>query len=297
MSTVIESEASPPPEKDDPWRLGWRYVPHVGPDGETTYEQVPLTEDGLLFPEEGDFVVTNDSHVIDCNYLYAALKHWATRREGGLVLEDHRVDWETPGLRPLGPDIAVFDELREKWDPHRGTLPVKTFGARTLLVMEVVSPNTRSNDLGIKVEFYHRVGARFYAIVDRHETREGVDARLFGYRANPTAPDGFIKAEPDERGWIWLETVGLWLGLVDERAALFEENGERIPDYGEAMQEKQNAYARIAAAEGRAATEADARRIAEQRTAAAEARVKELEAALQRLRGHPNAGASNGAAS
>jgi colicin import membrane protein len=296
MSTVIESQASPPPGREDPWRLGWRYVRHVGPNGEISCEQIPLTEDGLLFPEEGDFVVTNDIHVIDCNYLYAALKQWAARREGALVLADHRVDWETPGLRALGPDVVVFDGLREKWDINRGTLPVKTFGARTLLVMEVTSPNTRPNDLGIKVEFYHRVGARFYAIVDRRETQQGVDVHLIGYRADPATPDSFVEVEPDERGWIWLETVGLWLGLVDDRTVLFEENGDRIPDYAEAVQEMQNAEARTTAAEGRAAAEADARRLADARAAAAEARAKELEAELQRLRGQSNGASPNGAA-
>ncbi len=290
MSTVIESQASPtPPEKEDPWQLGWRYVPHVGPDGETTYEQVPLTEEGLLFPEEGDFVVTNDIHVIDCHYLYAALKQWAARREGALVLADHRVDWETPGLRPLGPDVVVFDELREKWDVNRGTLPVKTFGARTLLVVEVTSPNTRPNDLGIKVEFYHRVGALFYAIVDRHETRRGVDVRLLGYRADPATPDRFVEVEPNDQGRLWLDMVRLWLGLENDQAVLYEENGDRIPDYAGAVQEKQNA-------DLRAAAEADARRLADARAADAEARMKELEAELQRLRINRNGGAPNGSA-
>jgi colicin import membrane protein len=268
MSTVIESQASPPPPpKEDPWRLGWRYVPHVGPDRETTYEQVPLTEEGLLFPEEGDFVVTNESHHIDCFYLKAALKLWAARREGALALGDHRVDWGVSGLRPLGPDVVVFDGLHEAWDPHRGTFPVKTFGARTLLVIEVTSPDSRPNDLGIKVEFYHRVGALFYAIVDRHETRGQEDGRLLGYRADPAIPDHFVEVGPDERGRLWLESVRLWLTIENDRAVLYEENGDRIPSYAEAIRDKQSAEARIAAAE---------------------ARTKELEAELQRLRGNLN---------
>ena len=267
MSTITEPQASPPPEKEDPWRYGWRYAHRVGPDGTETIEEVPLTEEGLLFPEEGDFVVTNECHHIDCNYLYAALTQWAARREGALTLADHRVDWETAGLRPLGPDVVVFDGLRQTWDIHRGTLPVRTFGARTLLVIEVTSPDSRPNDLGVKVEFYHRVGAHFYAIVDRHETRRGVDLRLLGY---PATPDQFVEAEPDERGWLWLETVRLWLAVEDGRAVLYDEEGERILDYSEAI--------------ARVSVEAEARQEAEQACQEAEVRIIELEAELKRLR-------------
>ena len=43
--------------KDDPFRYGWRYVRRTQPDGTEVVDQVPLSLDDLLYPEEGDFVV------------------------------------------------------------------------------------------------------------------------------------------------------------------------------------------------------------------------------------------------
>ena len=342
MSTVLGPQPSPAPDKEDPWRYGWRYVRREGPDGQVEYDQVPLRQEDLLYPEEGDFVVNNERHHVDCRYLKAALGRWAAGRQGGLVLADHRVDWEVAGLRPLGPDVVVFDGVRGPWDPDRGTIPVRAFGARTLLVIEVTSPDTRPNDLGIKVEFYHRVGALYYAIVDRHERRGGVEERLLGYRADPTNPDHFVEAPADERGRLWLESVRLWLALEDGWAVLYDENGNRIPDYDEALEKGEQGEARAkaeaearqaaerhaqaeaearqaaerhaqaevearqaadsfarAAAEARRAAEvrvkaeAEARQAAETRAQVAEARMKEMEAELQRLRGQGQSGPPN----
>ncbi len=159
------------------------------------------------------------------------------------------------------------------------------FRARTLLVIEVTSPDTRANDLGVKVEFYHRVGALFYAIVDRHETRRGVDLRLIGYRADPATPDHFLEAPPDERGRLWLVPAHLWLTVEDGRAVLYDENGRRIPDYAEVVRTAGEAEARARAeSEARKAAEDQALAEAEKRRAA-EARMKEMEAELRRLRG------------
>ncbi|HVS37736.1 MAG TPA: Uma2 family endonuclease [Gemmataceae bacterium] len=280
-STTTETGATPQPvavEKEDPWRCGWRYVRRQRPDGTEYREQVPLGPEDILFPQEEDFIVHTEGHNDDCRYLKTVLQERARGREGMLVLCDHRVDWEVTGLRPLGPDVAVFDGLREAWDRHRGTLPVRTWGARTLLVIEVTSPDSRVNDLGIKVEFYHRVGALFYAVVDRRESRRDAETRLFGYHVDPANPGRYSEVQPDERGRIWLETVRLWLGLENDRAVLYEERGDRIPDYAEVVQT-------AGEAEAHAQAEADARIAAEARAVAAEARAEELEAELQRLRG------------
>ena len=41
----------------------------VAPDGTETVDQVPLTLDDLLFPEEDDFIVQTQGHVNDMFYL------------------------------------------------------------------------------------------------------------------------------------------------------------------------------------------------------------------------------------
>ena len=55
MSSV--SKSRPPRAKADPFRYGWRYVRVKGPDGTVTEEQVPLTEEDVLFPKFGDYIV------------------------------------------------------------------------------------------------------------------------------------------------------------------------------------------------------------------------------------------------
>ena len=287
MSTTTDTGATAPkpptpPEQEDPWRYGWRYVRREGPDGQVEYEQVPLGPRDILFPQEEDFIVHTDGHNEDCRYLKTALKAWAAGRDGVLVLCDHRVDWQVEGIEPLGPDVAVFDGLRDAWDPNRGTFPVRTFGARTLLVVEVTSPDSRADDLGIKVQFYHQFGVLFYAVVDRRQTRRGPELQLFGYRVDPGNPGQYTEVRPDERGRIWLEKVWLWLGLENDRAVLYDERGARVPDYNEVARMKQ--------------AEAEARQAAEARAAAAEARAKELEAEIQRLRAQSQGGPPNPAA-
>jgi colicin import membrane protein len=263
MSTVVESQASPSPEKEDPWRYGWRYVQRVAPDGTEYSDQVPLRQEDLLYPEEGDFVVNNMAHHDDCHYLGDILRARVGGRKDMLVLSDHRIDWEVVGLCPLGPDVVVFEGLRQAWDPNRETFPVRTFGARTLLVIEVTSADSRVYDLGIKRDFYRRVGAEYYAVVDRPEASGGPDMRLLGFRADAANPQCYSEVPLDEQGRLWMESVGLWLRAENRRVVLYEKLYRRIPDYAEAVQATQQAQTRAEAAE---------------------ARLKEMEAELQRLR-------------
>ena len=129
MSTVVGPQTpTPPTGQEDPWRYGWRYVRRQRPDGTEYVEEVPLRQEDLLFPHESDFVVNTEGHNRDRGYLKNVLTAWAARREAAIALEDHRVDWEVAGLQPLGPDVVVFDGLREAWNPDRGTIPVRTFG-------------------------------------------------------------------------------------------------------------------------------------------------------------------------
>ena len=66
MSTVSTSGVHVPsgPEPDR-FRYGWRHVKRVGPDGQETLDQIPLSLEDVLFPETGDFVVQTDAHNSD----------------------------------------------------------------------------------------------------------------------------------------------------------------------------------------------------------------------------------------
>jgi colicin import membrane protein len=276
MSTVSTSRpAKRPPDDSDPFRYGWRYKSVRGPDGTEVLDQVPLTLEDVLFPETGDFIVQTDLHDTDSSYL----KHVFNSRLAGdpqaVAVSDCRVDWNLAGVRPLGPDIAVFFGIKRRKD--WATLDVAAEGARPALVVEVTSTGTRQNDLDIKPGFYHRAGVPLYVIADvLEEDEETRHVELIGYRH---APEGYQRIAPDARGWIWLEPLGLWLGVVQDpvlgcdRLACFDaQTGGEIGDYQAISQALEAATAAQAQAEARA--EAEARRAGVEANAREQAEAK-----------------------
>ena len=213
MSTVSKSPPMKPyPDESDPFRYGWRYVKVRGPDGTETFDQVPLTLEDVLFPETGDFIVQTDLHDTDSSYLKAVFNARLAGKPQAVAVSDCRVDWNLPGVRPLGPDVAVFFGIKRRKD--WATLNVAAEGARPVLVVEVTSTGTRVNDVEIKPEYYHRARVPLYVIADvLEEDEETRHMELIGYRY---APEGYERIAPDARGWIWLDPLGIWLGVVQD---------------------------------------------------------------------------------
>ncbi len=297
MSSVPTSQLPEP----DPFRYGWRYVRVRGPGGKESLEQVPLTLEDVLHPETGDFIVQSDPHDDDVSYLKYVFKWRLVGNPRTAVVSDCRVDWNLPGIRPLGPDVAVFVDVKKRklW----ATLNVAAERVKPALVAEVTSPDTRKNDLEIKVDYYHRARVPLYVIADSiQEDGEKRRLRLIGYRYTRA---GFRKIAPDAGGRLWLEPVGVWLGVTQDRQLGYDRlacydpaTGQEIGDYielNEALGIEKEAHARAdrrAKAEAARAKKlaakaktASARAQAEaQARALAEARVRELEAAIRRLK-------------
>ena len=197
----------------------------------------------------------SDEHERFCNYLYNVLSARLADQPDAIVLHDLRVAWAHPDFRAHGPDIAVIFNLRRRinWS----TFSEAEEGTKPSLIIEIVSPSTRSTDVVTKVDHYARVGVPNYIIVDRFE-RQGVMVRaLVGYRLTP---DGYEKLSPNADGWLWLEPVNLWIGLDGENLVCYNESGEAILDYVEMTNARAEAEA----------------------LAAAEERIRQLEAELQR---------------
>jgi colicin import membrane protein len=283
MNRPVQTKRNPEPTpQEDPWFYGWRYLEQTDKDGRVKLIQVPLTEEDVLHPQEDDFIVQNDDHTNDCHYLKTILDAHLADRSDIHVFHDHRMDWGVEGIEPHGPDFAVVEGFPEDWDGQRGTFLLTEFGARTLLVIEVTSPTTRRGDLNAKVTEYYEAGIPYYAIVDR-QFQGGEQPRMFAYRAGE---QGYVLVEPDEEGWLALEPIGLWLRFEEGRLACRDAECRRLLDSREVLQEAQRAEARADAA-ARARQEAQARADAERaRAEAAEERIRQLEAELNRLRGH-----------
>jgi len=278
MSTVSKTHARQAlTEEADPFRYGWRYVRVQESDGSESFEQVPLTLEDVLFPEIGDFIVQTDPHDTDVHYLKDVFKSRLDENPRAAVVSDCRVDWNLEGVRPLAPDVGVFFDVRQH-RPWR-TLDVAADGVRPAMVVEVTSPDTRTNDVEANVDYYHRARVPLCVIADAI-VDDGVNRRLRLIVYQDT-PAGYRAIAPDARGWFWLEPVRLWLGVTKERRlgydrlACFDENGDELGDYtavSKALELEQEARAQ---AERQVTAEAEARAQAERQVAAeAEARAR-----------------------
>jgi hypothetical protein len=261
MSTVTTGRTpQPPSEEADPYRYGWRCVRIEKPHGTVKFNQVPLTLEDVLFPEDGDFIVQSRIHGDDRDYLKCVLRYRLSGDPHAEVLSNIGVDWNLPGVRPLCADIAVFLGLTRRID--WAILNVAAEGARPALVVEITSRSTRSNDLGAKFEYYYQAGVSLYVIADATEDARSRRLKLLTYRHTP---DGYARIEPEARGRIWLDPVGLWLRVtVDpatecERLTCYDPQRRELGDYGAVIRE------------------------AEEARADAEARLRELEALVKRI--------------
>ena len=134
------------------------------PDGTEELERAPLTLEDVLHPEVGDIILQSDPHDSDRAYLKAVSKARLEADPAAVVLSDCQVDFHIRGVKPLCPDLAVFFGVRRRiaWS----SFDVAAEGARPALVAEVTSPETRSNDVGIKVDYYRRARVPWYVIAD-----------------------------------------------------------------------------------------------------------------------------------
>lgn len=219
------------PADDDPYRYGWRYLKQEQPDGSIKYVEVPLRKEDLLYPEEGDFIVNDRAHHRDAVYLFNVLHGLYANRNDVVVLSDCRVDWGSDKVKPLGPDVLVlFDTRKSLW---KGTYYIAEEGGRPVLLIELASPSTRENDVGIKKDLYHRVGVYRYVIVDKGPKSEG-PTRILGFQRNA---DGWLTVEPNARGRYDLEPIPLEIGVEDNRPWLYDTHtGERQREHIEVAQ-------------------------------------------------------------
>ncbi len=267
----------------DRFAYGWRYVRRTLENGAEVVEQVPLTRADLLHPQEEDVILHSSEHERTCTYLQNVLEARLATDPTAVILRDVRVAWDVPDVQPLGPDIAVIlgVQAQKNWS----TFDAAVEGVSPALIIEVTSPETRSLDLIDKVDEYDMAGVPLYVIVDLYRRRGHTRIRLLAYHQSP---DGLTPLTPDERGWFWLEPVGIWIGTQADRAVCYDAAGNPLEDYVSVSTARIAAENRAMAAEARAvAAEARADR-AEAQMTAFEARLQALEAELRRLRGEEN---------
>jgi colicin import membrane protein len=293
MSRIVTSEGGaytpPPSPEQDKFYYGWRCVERTLPNGEVVYDEVPLTLEDRLFPEEGDQTTDTELHHRDREYCYQSLKTLYSADSTVGVLADHRIDFNVAGIRPMGPDVVVILGVSQPLDPSVGTYSIARNGGRAVLAIELGSPETRRNDLRRKPPLYFRIGLEKYVFVDRGP-RGNRPAQLNCYRHGRR---DWVQMTPDTNGRYELSPVGVLIGLENDRVWLYDaKTGARIPEYQEVVREAQDAIAKVKKAESRAkraATkakkEAKARVDAEAKASALEERLREMEEKLHRQKG------------
>jgi Uma2 family endonuclease len=127
-------------------------------------------------------------------------------------------------------------------------------------VIELASTSTVHVDLGLKKEIYEQMLKTPEYVIYNPLTKE-----LLGWRL--TRSNHYQAIKPNEKGWLWCEEMGLWLGVIEHdfpRAAnpvktprFFDENGQLLPTRSEAQAQ------RAVIAEKRAEAEVEARQKAE----------------------------------
>ncbi len=233
MSRPTPSSKPQAGSADDPFRYGWRYVKRIGPDGQVEWDQVPLTLEDTLHPEEEDVIPVRRRHALQCRYLVSVFQSRKSGKPIVLVTDDLRIDWGVAGIRPHSPDLAVFWELGREPNLDDGTMYLAQTGGRCVLALEVVSPDRRDNDVVHKFRHYHQIGIPLYVIIDQEV--EGGPQTLLGYRWTPA------RYEPlalDDQGRLYLEPVRLYLLLRgDELVCQDAETGKDLGSYEEVVRQ------------------------------------------------------------
>ena len=262
MSRLLVPPLPPtPPQQDETPFYGRRYHRCHDADGREYLEEIPLTLEDVLYPQEGDEIAMRPQHRIECAYLTNVLTTRFGSDSSVAVLSYCLIDWGVADQRNHEPDLAIFRDVQIPPDPQAGTFDLVASGGRIVLTVEVVSPDSRVNDVERKPVDYHRLGIPLYVLIDQQ--RKHGPRHLHGYRWTPS---GYEELPLDAGGRLLLESVGIQLALEDGWLACYDaDTGERLGDYqeiAEALQEERTARH---VAEEQRRQETAARQIAEER--------------------------------
>jgi Uma2 family endonuclease len=103
-----------------------------------------------------------------------------------------------------GPDFFVVRGVDGSY-PRRSWIVWQEGGRYPDIIVELLSPTTKTEDLGAKKDLYEQVfkTAEYFCV-------DPDDQTLRGWRLQDRH---YLPLQPDARGWLWSDTLQLWLGL------------------------------------------------------------------------------------
>lgn len=196
----------------------------------------------------------NPQHVRTLGPLESKLRDWLEREPDVVVLSDTLLRWGIPGVRNVGPDVAVFRGVRDRERLLKDqSFDVRAAGVLPCLVVEVVSPtykSMRDKDEVHNKELYARLGIEELVWVYPQGFREPM--RIEGYRLG-SRQKRYRRIRPDARGRVLSQTTGLFFSMDPGTGEVIVEDqatGERLLSREEAVElARQEAQARRKAEE------------------------------------------------
>jgi Uma2 family endonuclease len=242
------------------------------------WEPTPPPTD-LIF-DDGEPLESN-RHRIAMNVLIRSLQQaWSDRNDyfvgGNMFVYYSRTQARNRDFK--GPDFFVVLNV-EGTGSRQGWVVWDEEGRYPDVIVELMSPSTKNVDLGEKKNLYEGVfRTRDYFVFDPFDSNS-----LQGWRL-----DANFRYQPlvtNERGWLWCETLGFWLGIwegtIDRETAPWlrfydrEENLVFLPEEAE-HQRAETEHQRAETERQRAETERQRAETERQRAERLAARLREL---------------------
>jgi len=249
------------------------------PTTETTDSEdwVPSPPPTDLIFDDGEPLESN-RHRIAMNVLISSVHEALSPREDYFSGGNMFVYYSTEQLRNRdfrGPDFfAVLDVDGEK--ERQGWVVWEEGGRYPDVIVELMSPSTAAVDVGAKKGIYEQIfRTSNYFVYDPFDANS-----LRGWELNRR---GYEELEASDRGWLWCETLGLWLGIWEgtilretaQWLRFYDREGKLVP----LPEEREHQRAEQAIQQAEQATQR-----AEQAEAALEQERRKQQALLEKLK-------------
>lgn len=176
-----------------------------------------------------------------------------------VIYDDLIFVWTHPDVRNYAPDIAIVANVQNR-EADRGQFVVAEEGTCPSVIIEVVSPSTRSGERFDKVRDYTVVGVQEYVYIDHWERKGQTIWEINGYQR---IGNQYLPIVPDVGGALYLQTLNLRIGVDDGQVWLEDGNT------GQDLMTNLETQRALQAAENQA-------KLAEERAAALEAELAAL---------------------
>ncbi|MCP4654122.1 MAG: hypothetical protein GY856_01755 [bacterium] len=281
-STVYAPRVAPvrqrPPSvgAKDPFRLGFRERLTTTPDGREVFEQIPLTPEDLIYPQEGDVVSQGIPHYSFLDAWASPIRCYLEKRPAIAAVTSDVTIVLRHDRKNCGPDIAVVEGDFDV-DTLEGGINLRAVGGRLVFALEAVSTTAQEiedKDVKTNLKRYADEGVEEYFTVYPKPGRKVSD--LVGRRLGPAGK--YVEIAPDDRGRVVSKKLGLLFSIDAATEKLVVEDagtGQRLRILAEEEE------ARVLA-ERRLADEEAARQKAEAEMQKAEAEMQKAEAEKQK---------------